>query len=545
MPVKKPHPVLLSLLSGLLLCASWYRPFTPLIFIAWIPLLMLDEQFSAIPDLRRRKLKLTLLSVLAFFTWNIGATWWVAYASFGGACFAFVGNTLLMSAVFMIFHNIKRRIQKPWAVWLLVPVWLAWEFGHTLWSITWPWLTLGNVFAFRHNWVQWYEYTGTSGGSLWALAVNILLFGAMKQAPLDFKKYLPAVSVIIIPIILSYTILFSQPTAQAPGLTSQVSNLKSQISPLPSHILIVQPNIDPYSEKFYVKPEVQLKNMLKQIEGKLDSTIDYLVLPETFLTEDISENTLDDSYSVNFLKDRIIRRFPKLKIVTGAATYRFYNPGDEVSATARKADDGRYYDYYNTALQIDSTPHVQVYHKSRLVPGAEQMPFPWLLKPLEKFALDLGGTTGSLGIQKERSAFFNPDNSLGIAPVICYESIYSDYTTDYIRHGANLIFIITNDGWWDDTPGYIQHLNYARLRAIETRCPIARSANTGISCFIDQNGEISQPTKWWEAAVIKGELEPNYRETFYVRFGDLLSRCAVVITLLSIAFAQFLRFKKS
>lgn len=98
----------------------------------------------------------------------------------------------------------------------------------------------------------------------------------------------------------------------------------------------------------------------------------------------------------------------------------------------------------------------------------------------------LGGSVQGLGRQRERSVF--ESGSTKIAPVICYESIYGNYIGDYIRNGAEAIFIMTNDGWWDDTPGYHQHLAYGILRAIEFRKPIARSANTGISCFVDAKG---------------------------------------------------------
>ena len=90
-----------------------------------------------------------------------------------------------------------------------------------------------------------------------------------------------------------------------------------------------------------------------------------------------------------------------------------------------------------------------------------------------------------------------------------------------------MLFIGTNDGWWDNTAGHRQHLRYARLRAIETRRSIARSANTGVSALINQRGEILQPTKYGEAAAIRGELRLNQAITFYVRWGDVVARLAM------------------
>ena len=178
------------------------------------------------------------------------------------------------------------------------------------------------------------------------------------------------------------------------------------------------------------------------------------------------------------------------------------------------------------------------------MPGVERMPFPGLLKPLEGLAIQMGGTFGSLGIQKERSVFTDVSGLVKIAPVICYESVYSDFVTEYVRKNANIIFIITNDGWWGNSPGHVQHLNYARLRAIENRLQIARSANTGISCFIDEFGEISNATKFWEEAIIEKTLYINNNQTFYSKFGDLLAYCCSVISILLIFLAIILKFKK-
>lgn len=215
------------------------------------------------------------------------------------------------------------------------------------------------------------------------------------------------------------------------------------------------------------------------------------------------------------------------------------------SSTAQQHDpSGDYFDSFNTGMQINKKG-ITYYHKSKLVPGVERMPFPALLKPLEQFAIDLGGTMGSLGTQNERTVFFSHHHKAAIAPVICYESIYSDYVSDYVDNGANLIFILTNDGWWENTPGHRQHLAYAKLRAIETRREIARCANTGISCFITPYGEIEQATPYWEQAIISKNIIPNNTKTFFVLFGDLISYSSSTISILLIIWSQFLRFKKS
>ena len=106
-----------------------------------------------------------------------------------------------------------------------------------------------------------------------------------------------------------------------------------------------------------------------------------------------------------------------------------------------------------------------------------------------------------------------------MAPVICYESVYGEYSTGYIKKGAQAIFIMTNDGWWDNTAGHRQHLYFASLRAIEARRAIARSANTGISAFVNQRGDILQPTRYDEPIAIKTQYSFQRRHYLLCAMG--------------------------
>jgi len=532
----KYNLLVLSLVSALLLSISWYWHLTICIFFAFVPLLFVEERIST-PDTLKPRSKLFGYAYLCFFTWNILVTWWVVYASIGGASLAFLANSFLMSAVFVIFSSIKKSLNKSWGIWLLIPIWIAWEHGHTLWDLTWTWLTIGNVFAFNTSWIQWYEYTGTSGGTLWVLAVNIFIFQVLKRnTTLKFfsKPVLKIAAFIVLPILFSFLILVLYTLKQANRTSKQLSE----------HVIIVQPNIDPYNAKFSLDYQSQFLKVMELIRGKITSETDFLVLPETFITDDLDESNIAESEAIRWFRDSLLHRFPDLKIITGGNTYVVYENEKNNTATSRKDErTGKNYDVFNSAIYMDKST-IEIYHKSKLVPGVEQMPFPALLKPLEGLAINMGGTMGSLGKQDKRSVFNNAETKTSIAPVVCYESVYADYVTGYIRNGANFIFIITNDGWWQDTPGYIQHLNYARLRAIENRRQIARCANTGISCFIDEFGSISEATTWWEDAVIEKNMHPNNELTFFSRFGDLTSYISVLVSILLILWSLFLRFKK-
>jgi apolipoprotein N-acyltransferase len=525
----------LSVLSALIFACAWpVFGFSFLIFFAFVPLFFVEEIISE-SNSKRKVLKLFGYSYLVFFLWNILTTWWIYNASLGGAALAIIANALLMSLVYLFYFQVKRRTKTGFVS--LICFWLAFEYLHLNWDLSWPWLTLGNVFSLNYQWVQWYEFTGVLGGSFWILCVNILFYSVFKflHSTADKKQKIYKLSsllgLIFIPIGLSYLIYYSK-------------TLPEQGSGVP--VVVVQPNIDPYNEKFGGMSDIeQLEKLFALAIPELDSTTAYLIAPETAIASNIWENKIENAPAIIYVKS-FLKKYPKLKIVIGASTALAYIDGARPSATARKftQEDG-YYDSYNTALQIDSNTPMQIYHKSKLVPGVEKIPFPILFKPLENFAIDLGGTTGSLGIQEERTVFYDSSKKLGIAPVICYESIYGEFVGDYIKKGANLIFIITNDGWWGDTPGYKQHLTFASLRAIETRCYIARSANTGTSAIINSRGDISQKTDYWKEAIFKAEVFKNDEHTFYVKYGDYIGKIAALCSLFMLLFYLYLKLKKS
>ena len=158
------------------------------------------------------------------------------------------------------------------------------------------------------------------------------------------------------------------------------------------------------------------------------------------------------------------------------------------------------------------------------------MPFQSVLYPvLGDRVLNIGDATSIGNFSKQDTlSIFNES----IAPVICYESIYGDYVRKFVQKGAEVIFIITNDGWWKETSGYRQHNMYAQLRAIETRRYIARSANTGISSVINLRGEIEQSLDWDTKGLIEARLLLNPHPTFYVQYGDFLGRISGFLSII-------------
>ena len=506
-----------AVISGAFLFLGWHSAYPIALFLAFIPLLLSEEQWLKEQGTRPR-LNVLFYSFIAFLIWNISTTWWIYNSTDWGSIAAWILNALFMALVFWLYHLFRLRSKHRWSVFALPVFWIGFEYLHLSWELSWPWLTLGNGLAGAYRWVQWYSMTGVLGGSFWILMVNILLsriviHGGAFVEMVKSKAFLIASAVFVLPIGISLFMYF---------------NYEEQKDPL--SVVVVQPNIDPYNEKFSGNTSDQLYKFLRLAEEQVDSSTDYLIGPETCIPNSIWENDLEKDANMKILKT-YISIHPRLKMICGISSFRAFEPGEKRSATARKfVDADEYYDAFNTAMQLDSTKKIQLYHKSKLVPGVERMPYPRVFGFLERFAIDLGGTSGSLGTQEARTVFESPVGNA--APAICYESVYGDFLANYIRNGADFIAVITNDGWWGDTPGYRQHLMVGRLRAIENRRSIVRSANTGISCIVNQRGDILQATEYWVPDVIKGTINKNKELTYYSQTGDVIGRFFAVLAIL-------------
>lgn len=523
--------ILFSLAGALLLWAAWpTSPLTFLIFIAFIPLLWLADNVT-------HRGKFFGAIFLTLFLWNVATTWWVGNTTVPASGLAAnLINTVVMSVPLLGYHRTKKWLSTTGSYFALIVYWLTFEYVHLNWEFSWPWLSLGNAFAMHPSWIQWYEYTGVSGGTLWILLSNILIYHTWQQRkeyPVPFATFLwktawkPA-AVIIIPFLLSSLVQYQY---KAPDGT-------------PTQVVIVQPNIDPYG-KFDDNAAAQLDKMLILTRQKINNETAYVIWPETALfTHGAWENSLSYDEQTQQIR-QFLRQHPNATLVSGATTLKRYNSEDVLPTTARNADGGAmHYDAFNSAIQIDTSNNVQIYHKNRLVPGVELIPYARYLTFMNKLALDMGGITGGYGQTPGVELLDNTRKQIKVLPAICYESVYGEYVASHVREGANLLFIVTNDGWWGDTEGHRQHVQYARLRAIETRRWVARSANTGISCIVDPMGNIQQPLPYWQEGVIKGYVTPASTYTFYVKFGDLIYRAAIGFCILVILYSFYLKFTR-
>lgn len=529
--------LLLALISGVLLAISWPTYGIPFfIFFAFVPLLMMEHNIAKFSDIKRKSLAIFGLSYLTFVIWNAVTTGWLYNSklpdgsnSLLAVLFPVLTNAFFMSIIFHFYRLYKRSQGTYFGLVFFVVIWMTFEKLHLVWEFTWPWLNLGNVFADYHEFIQWYDTLGATGGSFWILICNVLAFytfriweAGRKRKPL-IKNVSMVAGFIILPMLISLVKYYNY----SPKSVGTLS------------VTMLQPALDPYNEK-YQKDSLTIESDLLKLatENSIlkdkagNKNIDLYLSPETSLPGpgSISEKGFNNSMLISNIK-AFLTQHPKSVFMGGISSYYVYKNDEKKPVTASYLErQGIWVDEYNSAIQIIPNQKPEVYHKAMLVPGVEIFPYINFFKPiLGDVMLDLGGTTRSLGVSKERKVFKNPYNKSVIAPIICYESVYGEYVTDYVKKGANLLTIVTNDSWWGYSQGHKQLLDYAKLRAIETRREIARAANSGTSAHINSRGDIVDDLPYGAKGALMAKVNLIDHETFYTKSGDFLSRLSMFV----------------
>ena len=527
----------LSVLSGLILSLAWYvRGAAIIIMLAFVPLFWLSD-ISLKEGKRNAFGRGILLFYPAFFVFNLITTYWIAYCTVPGAAAAIVANALLQTLTFSAWHACRKQVEnKVLQAVMLIAFWISFEYLHLNWDLTWPWLNLGNVFASMPGMVQWYSITGALGGTLWILVCNFLVYcdpltnREQKKRPRKVGSIV-TLAVLIVPMLIS--LLMYRLAERNIDKTT------------PIEAVIVQQNTDPWVEEYSLTNTQEIQRILDVAQPYITEKTNLIVTPESAVAHTIEMEALkkhtfmegDTRFEGFSLFDSVTTAYPNLNFVLGLSTVSISD--HKTSPVAIECNPGQFMEFFNTAGFYNKNGLVSHYHKSRLVPGVEKMPFPKVFGFLEKTLIELGGSNSSLGNDTEQRVFeLDVDGKkVSVGTGICYESIYGELMGRFVRNGANVLCVITNDSWWDDSPGHRQHFEMSRLRAIETRRYVLRAANGGFSGVISPTGSVLMRTKYDERTAIQTLVCAQTRETFYVKHGDYIARISIVMALLGLLYA--------
>lgn len=512
---------ILSVAGGILSGLAWTGWCPGLILLAsFVPFLLIENHlYLNKPAYSANAFFIYILP--GFLVFNTISLAWVRAANVPAAVAVIMEMSFVMSFIMWMFHMVRLKAGNIAGYAAFISFWMAFEYLSLHSVYLSPWVNLGNGLSKDILFIQWYEATGVSGGTLWILLSNLLLTLFLINHSGNGKNTVRFIIIwlaaIIVPSVISVTIYVSHPKDLSPG----------------NEVVIIQPNIDPFTEKYTIPFAEQLNKAIMMAENCVTEKTTWVLFPETIVDDPVNEADIENNKYISALRS-LAENHGGLNIVAGLVSYKLY-PGETVAPTrtAKKTELSEYYaDHFNSAFRIGPQSEPAIYHKSRLVPGIEMQFSALIGKIMEMILPDMGGTIWGYGTQDTRTCFRHSITGQAVAPVICYESVFGNFVADYVREGAEALFILTNDGWWKNTNGYLQHFSYASLRAIETRRPVARCANTGISCITDIRGKVSKEIPWWTRDCLRGEINPGKKTTFYVRYGDYISVAATIITLI-------------
>lgn len=507
-PLSIPRLGFFAACSGLLLSLPWcVQAFWPVIFVSLVPILLLNN------ELAYQKASFShsfFLSYTAFFVMNTCVAWWLVNSSLSVFVLALVINPLLMSVPSLLYVAVISRIAVRQRMLLFASLWVGWEWVQLHVGGFVPWLVFGNALAASTRSIQWFEFSGVLGGSSWVILANIFVFKII-EGFVGKKIMRCVVSLVAVIVIIVVPVVFSRWWGVW-GASSLAA----------SEILIVQPNIDCHTEKFgNMSQELQINRMLELTRSSVTRNTGYILYPETAIHRPVHEDSLRGNSLLDGFTD-LLAIYPRASIMLGCITTR---GGVE----------------YNSILFLGRGRIPQVYHKQKLLPGVEYVPF----LSSNNFLIAVGGAPNAFGFAPRDSVFRSPLDCRQIIPVICYESAFGEYVASRVGRETAFIAIATNDGWWGNTPGHVQHHDLARLRAIETRKPIARCANTGISSFINACGDTLSTIGYGKAGTLLMQMPSSHDVTFYSRWGDWPGLLAFLALSLFVVYNRHFKSRKN
>lgn len=504
-PLSTPNPAyrsrmlwVTSFLAGLLLGLSFSPfpfPFTLLVFPGFYLFLRLADHTGSMREM-------AYYSFPGLLLWNLISTYWLMFATVAGGIAALLANSAIMTIPLMLLWKLRNRGPAfQGASVLAASVWTAYEFLHYRWDLSWPWLSLGYSFSTAPWLVQYISITGILGITFWIATVCWMFLEKRSTTALLSALLLPAVVSVLI-----YTVRDPEPAGRM-------------------EVAVLQPNYDSYLHLAgYDNPYDPLEDLLEYSSGVISDSTRAVFWPENAVMALVIQGYPGRADQLMY---RYVREWD-IPLITGSSFLHRYEPGQEPVVT-RGTYGGLPYNIYNSALGFYPDGLFLFYNKAKLVPMVERLPFLHFFYHMDVFAwVDWGGLA-RYG-KGYRTDMFDMDG-YQVPALICYDSVYPDWVRRFVREGAAFLVVATNDGWWGNTSGHIQHFDYARLRAVETGRTVLRSANNGLSGVILANGDVAVKTSYWTRDRFTYDVPLYTHQTFYVRYGDWIGWMSLMLVL--------------
>jgi len=495
---------LLAMVSGALIALSF--PTAGLSLLAWIaliPLLISLERVSLRQAFRLGfTCGLTAYAIILYWI-NIAITryghlpWAVSiplYLAVAAWLALFYGLATLLAR-----HGESAGIKQ---VFTLPVAWVALDFFRSFLLTGFPWAMLGHSQYRILPLIQIADLTGVYGITLLIVLTNVVLYRVLRAVSGAGVPY-PAKSALLLLVMFTATLFY--------GFSRL--NGGDQDPGQPLRVALIQGNID---QDVKWSPGYQEQTMAiyeRLTREAARGGIDLVVWPESAVPFFFQDQARQAE------RVRALARETKAYILFGSPAHELRNNASTL---------------LNSAFVVaPSGETVARGDKRHLVPFGEYVPLNRLLPFVNKLVegigefspgehavpLDVGGTRVGL--------------------LVCYEGIFPELARENVRNGARILVNITNDAWYGRSSAPFQHFSMVVFRAVETRTPLVRAANTGITAIIDQNGHIRDMSNIFQDDFRAGEIKPGSGDSLYLKIGDLPAWICVILTIGVGIFALF------
>ncbi|MEW5700778.1 MAG: apolipoprotein N-acyltransferase [Candidatus Zixiibacteriota bacterium] len=433
------------------------------------------------------------------FVFHLGTLYWIGWVAIPGMLAMVIILALYVSAVFALCAYLQRALG-AWAIWLFPVVWTAHEHLREWGALAFPWTNLSLTHAAYPALIQYADVTGDLGISFIIVLLGVSLHQIVDNVVAGRTR---ALVVNLVVFGLGFAVPYLYGRAALSGL-KPVDTVR---------VAVLQGDIDSFRKWDEGFTDQSMAVYEAQTRTAAAHGAELIVWPETAAPIYLRA---DERYHREL---RLLSQELTIPLLIGTLEFRRTQP------------EG--YLRYNAAVALSNGHYAPDFHaKLHLVPFGEWIPFSDRFRVLDK--LEVGGAHFTAG---DRYVLFDhPKGPYAVA--ICYESAFPAIVRHFVDAGARFLVTITNDGWYGFSSGPAQHAAIAIFRSIETRCPMARAANTGISGFIDRAGLFHEATAQYVPDVRLHDLPlgPPDEKTFFVLHGMYWGQlCSLATAVLLVA----------
>lgn len=492
-------------------------------YIALIPLLIYGESGT---------LKKALYTGYWWgFGYQTSIMFWILNSTIEGGLLTFFYLPIYTGLALFLYRWTYMKLGNK-AMFLFPFIWTSIEYFRSLSAFSFTWTSIGNTQSYFIYLIQFIDITGIKGVTFFICIVNVIvyiIYISLKDKTLSDGSKIKVVAGYSTLMLLVFLI----PIAYSNYKLSQGLDdyKKVKISMIQGHI-----DTDDKEDPDYIETNYKIYEQLTK--DTISYNPDLIVWPETATSTHIRTST-----RYNMWLKRIIRN-AKVPLLTGTLDHEYVDKEDKKEIR-----------FYNSAVLFkQASDRGSWYEKIKLVPFGEWFPYEDKIPFVS--GLDFGVANFSPGSEydvfeipikdKTEKSGTNAEeiSKVKFSPLICFESSLSGFVREFVKNGAEMLIVITNDNWFGRTSSSFQHAQFAALRAIENRVGVAHCSNSGISVISDPYGRITSRSNFWAREVLNGEVyykSPNTKNSFFVEYGEVFSMVIFALTLFSLIGVVFVK----